>query len=215
MELKDSSLMKAKELDNYIAELENEVKDLKERNRRLEQANTDIREDNKIRLNQLAMLQWKTKDKRIEILINENSDLRKENRALREENIRLDMIKRDNEVSLEHILEVEEENDKLNKSLGVYRNRVRNLVDTVRTQKIKLDVDKEEIIRLREENRKLKSELDKFSNSFKKYRDYEKEELAESCYDYARENDSLKKELQRYKELLDINENINEKDISN
>ena len=50
------------------------------------------------------------------------------------------------------------------------------------------------IIRLSEENRSLKSELSKFRDSFKKYRDYEKEELAESCYDLARENDKLKEE---------------------
>ena len=46
--------------------------------------------------------------------------------------------------------------------------------------------------KLNEEIRSLKSELSKFRDSFKKYRDYEKEELAESCYDLARENDKLK-----------------------
>ena len=44
------------------------------------------------------------------------------------------------------------------------------------------------------ENKNLKSELSKFRDSFKKYRDYEKEELAESCYDFARENEKLKEE---------------------
>ena len=49
--------------------------------------------------------------------------------------------------------------------------------------------------KLREENEKLKEELDKFSEAYKRYRDYEKEELAESCYDLARENDELKEKL--------------------
>ena len=48
---------------------------------------------------------------------------------------------------------------------------------------------------LEEENRNLRYELDKFSEAYKKYRDYEKEELAESCYDLARENARLKEEL--------------------
>ena len=51
------------------------------------------------------------------------------------------------------------------------------------------------IIRLSEENKMLKSELSKFRDSFKKYRDYEKEELAESCYDLAMENQKLKEEI--------------------
>ena len=41
----------------------------------------------------------------------------------------------------------------------------------------------------------MKEELSKFRDSFKKYRDYEKEELAESCYDLARENEKLKEEV--------------------
>ena len=48
---------------------------------------------------------------------------------------------------------------------------------------------------LREEILDLKSELSKFSEAYKKYRDYEKEELAESCYDLARENEKLKEEI--------------------
>ena len=58
---------------------------------------------------------------------------------------------------------------------------------------------------LKEENRNLKSELSKFSESFKKYRDYEKEELAESCYDLTRENKKLK---ERIKELEQCNLNL-------
>lgn len=45
---------------------------------------------------------------------------------------------------------------------------------------------------LEEENRKLKSDLEQFSEAYKKYRDYEKEELADSCYDLERENQKLK-----------------------
>ena len=52
---------------------------------------------------------------------------------------------------------------------------------------------------LEEENRNLKEELGKFSEAYKRYRDYEKEELAESCYDFARENDKLKEENNRLK----------------
>ena len=50
----------------------------------------------------------------------------------------------------------------------------------------------EEYKKLEEENRNLREELDKFSEAYKRYRDYEKEELAESCYDLARENQKLK-----------------------
>ena len=49
--------------------------------------------------------------------------------------------------------------------------------------------------KLEQENADLKSELSKFSEAYKKYRDYEKEELAESCYDLARENEKLKEEI--------------------
>ena len=49
--------------------------------------------------------------------------------------------------------------------------------------------------KLEEEILDLKSELSKFSEAYKKYRDYEKEELAESCYDLARENEKLKEEI--------------------
>ena len=55
--------------------------------------------------------------------------------------------------------------------------------------------DWEHIEELEEENEKLKSDLEQFSEAYKKYRDYEKEELAESCYDLARENQKLKEEI--------------------
>ena len=59
--------------------------------------------------------------------------------------------------------------------------------------------------KLNEEIRNLKSELSKFRDSFKKYRDYEKEELAESCYDLARENEKLKEELKKDDREVQVN----------
>ena len=71
-------------------------------------------------------------------------------------------------------------------------------------------------IKLKEENKKLKEELDKFSEAYKRYRDYEKEELAESCYDLARENDKLKEEkkvlldkVNQLEQRLDNKEKVN------
>jgi predicted nucleic acid-binding Zn-ribbon protein len=59
---------------------------------------------------------------------------------------------------------------------------------------------------LKDENVDLKSELSKFSEAYKKYRDYEKEELAESCYDLARENDKLKERIKELeKEIEELN----------
>ena len=54
--------------------------------------------------------------------------------------------------------------------------------------------------RLEEENKKLKSDLEQFSEAYKRYRDFEKEELAESCYDLEKENKKLKEELSKLKE---------------
>ena len=48
---------------------------------------------------------------------------------------------------------------------------------------------------LEEENRNLKSELEKYNETYKKYRDYEKQELADSLYDLHKENDKLKSDL--------------------
>ena len=56
-------------------------------------------------------------------------------------------------------------------------------------------------LKLKEENQKLKSDLEKFSEAYKRYRDYEKEELAESCYDLERENQKLKAKLEEYENL--------------
>lgn len=48
---------------------------------------------------------------------------------------------------------------------------------------------------LEEENKNLKSDLEQFSEAYKRYRDFEKEELAESCYDLEKENKKLKEEI--------------------
>ena len=51
---------------------------------------------------------------------------------------------------------------------------------------------------LEEENEKLKSDLEKFNDAYKKYWDYEKQELADSLYDANREIEKLKSELKIY-----------------
>lgn len=55
---------------------------------------------------------------------------------------------------------------------------------------------------------KLKEDLEKFSEAYKRYRDYEKEELAESCYDLERENKKLKERIKELEYLWDINEEL-------
>ena len=66
----------------------------------------------------------------------------------------------------------------------------------------------EVILAYEEENSELYEELEKFSEAYKKYRDYEKEELAESCYDLARENESLRAEV---KNLVERNIELDKK----
>ena len=78
-----------------------------------------------------------------------------------------------------------------------YKNYVSKLGEENRKLKNELMEDMKTESKLNEEIRNLKSELSKFRDSFKKYRDYEKEELAESCYDLARENESLKEEINK------------------
>jgi chromosome segregation ATPase len=96
-----------------------------------------------------------------------------------------------------------------------YSDKITELEQENRKLKESLDIatkcsSKEEdwIIRLSEENRKLKSDLDKFSEAYKRYRDYEKEELAESCYDLARENEKLKAEV---RDLVERNIELDKK----
>ena len=59
--------------------------------------------------------------------------------------------------------------------------------------------DESYIKRLVEYIRELEEELKKY----KHYYDYEKEELADSCYDFSRENDELKEENRKLKEELE------------
>ena len=68
-----------------------------------------------------------------------------------------------------------------------------------------LEIIVKELHKLEEENKKLKSDLDKY----KKYYDWDKEELMESCYWLARENDEqtleiedLKREVEKLKETI-------------
>ena len=67
----------------------------------------------------------------------------------------------------------------------------------IRTTKI----DGQEFVQLKdyqkllEKNRNLKLDLEKFSEAYRRYRDYEKEELAESCYDLERENKKLRETI--------------------
>ena len=75
------------------------------------------------------------------------------------------------------------------------REKITELEEENRNLKNELMEDMKTESKLNEEIRNLKSELSKFRDSFKKYRDYEKEELAESCYDLARENEKLKEEV--------------------
>ena len=75
------------------------------------------------------------------------------------------------------------------------REKITELEEENRNLKNELMEDMKTESKLNEEIRNLKSELSKFRDSFKKYRDYEKEELAESCYDLARENQKLKEEI--------------------
>ena len=76
----------------------------------------------------------------------------------------------------------------------------------IKNNDIEQKADWKHIEELEEENGTLKSELSKFRDSFKKYRDYEKEELAESCYDLARENEKLRTSIEYRKKKADANQ---------
>ena len=110
---------------------------------------------------------------------------------LEKENKKLKIIIENNELEQKadwkHIEELEEEN----------RNLKNELMEDMKTES-----------KLNEEIRNLKSELSKFRDSFKKYRDYEKEELAESCYDLARENQKLRAEV---RDLVERNIELDKK----
>ena len=90
---------------------------------------------------------------------------------------------------------LKEDNKKLREQLIQRNMQNDNLWRKNKELKNELMEDMKTETKLNEEIRNLKSELSKFSDSFKKYRDYEKEELAESCYDLARENQKLKEEV--------------------
>ena len=55
------------------------------------------------------------------------------------------------------------------------------------------------------EIKKLKSDLEQFSEAYKRYRDFEKEELAESCYDLEKENKKLREDVDYFRQCyLDL-----------
>jgi predicted RNase H-like nuclease (RuvC/YqgF family) len=87
-------------------------------------------------------------------------------------------LKNDLMQDMKEITKLEEENKKL-------KEEVRFLEECL-DRKEKLNVG------YRKENKNLKSELSKY----KKYYDRDKEELMESCYSLARENDELKKQIE-------------------
>lgn len=111
--------------------------------------------------------------------------------------------------------ELEEENKKLKESLDIAtkcsskeEDWIIRLSEENRNLKNELMEDMKTESKLNEEIRNLKSELSKFRDSFKKYRDYEKEELAESCYDLARENQKLRAEV---RDLVERNIELDKK----
>ena len=104
-------------------------------------------------------------------------------------------LKEENETlkdKIEFLTQCLDDRDKSIELMKEENNNLKNeLMEDMKTES-KLN---EEIRNLKSENADLKSELSKFSEAYKKYRDYEKEELAESCYDLARENEKLKEEV--------------------
>ena len=80
------------------------------------------------------------------------------------------------------------------------------LIQETNENQIKNDIKERD--ELREEIKNLKSDLGQYSEAYKRYRDYEKEELAESCYDLARENKKLKDELEEIKNDLEHRDSI-------
>ena len=60
----------------------------------------------------------------------------------------------------------------------------------------KIDLLEEEIIILKEKKENLKSDLEQLREAYKEYYDRDKEELMESCYSLAKENDKLKSDLE-------------------
>ena len=78
-------------------------------------------------------------------------------------------------------------------------------VDTIAVLKLLQEKNKK-IEELEEENKKLKEELSKY----KHYYDRDKEELMESCYWLARENDRLKSDLMEdMKEITKLEKELN------
>ena len=137
---------------------------------------------------------------------------------------RIDYLQWDNDRLREENDRLREENKKLKEKLDAFESSKFNTMALLEIQHPKTAREAENLLQvkkvferlyndrlycLEEENRNLKSDLEKFSEAYKKYRDYEKEELAESCYDLARENDKLKEEIRFLEQCLDNKEKVN------
>ena len=103
----------------------------------------------------------------------------------------MDGIRIEQEADRKHIEKLEEENKKLNIKVASLEWEIKwlnSVIDKLKeeNQTLELWLDNKEKVNksLREENEKLK-----------KYYDRDKEELMESCYDLARENNKLKKDV--------------------
>ena len=146
----------------------------------------------------------------INMLEQECQDLEEDNKRLEQENRKLK----------ENIAWYEKEEDRLTKEISSYINKnhilYRNCEDLNNENKF-----------LREENKKLKSEienmkkvgrenietldkmsieLENYSESFKRYRDFSKQELADSLYDSEKQNKKLKERVEELeKEIEELN----------
>lgn len=101
-----------------------------------------------------------------------------------------------------------EETEEEYKQLEQENKELENELEYVRTIKNSAEETLKEV---REENKKLKEDLEQFSEAYKKYRDFEKEELADSCYDLEKENKKLKERVSFLEECLDRKEEVNKK----
>lgn len=114
------------------------------------------------------------------------------NEELKEENRELESLSAHKTEMAMRLWKIKDELEEENKKLKEYNWEL-------------IENHKKDIAILCEENKNLKSDLEQFSEAYKRYRDYEKEELAESCYDLERENQKLK---ERIAELEKCNLNL-------
>lgn len=135
--------------------------------------------------------------------------LQEENQKLkeREEELRIYITELDKNIGRceNAISDLEDELDVKTRENKWLKKETEETIQDLQEENKKLKFDIEAWKKLKaiweEENQKLKEDLEKFSEAYKKYRDYEKEELAESCYDLARENQKLKEKIAEYENL--------------